>query len=67
MLGVHLLADGRLGRLVRKEAPDKLAQLFLLFGECKVHDQERSDMIATFQVMVCTLAYTCETFSHNES
>ena len=37
LLGGHLLAYGRLGRLVFEEAVDEFSELFLLFGEGEVH------------------------------
>ena len=58
-LGLHLLADGGLGALGVEERAHGLAQLFLFFGEGKVHgDESVRSPARRLPVGVCTHVYT---------
>ena len=58
VLGLHLLAHGGLGALGLEECSDGLAQLFLFFGEGKVHVASVADRRGGAPSVLCTLLYT---------
>ena len=58
VLGLHLLAHGGFGALGLEEGTDGLAQLFLFFGEGKVHGPSVVDAATDAPSVLCTLWYT---------
>ena len=58
-LGVHELADGRLGGLLLHERSDEATELFLFLGEGKVHDRTVGTGSSHRQKVMCTHVLQC--------